>query len=447
LAVRVGLEAVLRHRPTLTESLLPGLNLRAPAKQRRQAAGAKEVALALPAGSALVEFVQIGANSMPGGTTARYLAFVLPAGDGDGVRLVDLGEPALIDQLVAELRARITGGSGWPGKPIRPGTAAHAETLQLGNRLRATVFDPLTEALADRTRLFLTPAGSLTALPFEVLPGGSDRYLIDTHHLSYLTTGRDVLDFGRAVDGPASSSIVAADPDFAAGTAGLPFLEALVGRRLPIYRPDGDGNGPTRFPRLAGTRRCAIAVAGLLQADLLLDRSVQKEQFLAVHSPRILHLATHSLQGTARQPEPWTEALALAGANDGQPAAPDDALLTDIEVAGLHLSASELVVLPSYSAPAADPQLGLRRAFMLAGAQTVVTSLWKVTDWYAKELLLDFYRRLLNGEPRSDALRQAQLALKARYAEHPLYWGGFVCLGDPGSLRSARPKKRKGRQR
>jgi CHAT domain-containing protein len=102
------------------------------------------------------------------------------------------------------------------------------------------------------------------------------------------------------------------------------------------------------------------------------------------------------------------------------------------------------VVLPAYSAPAGDPKLGLRRAFMLAGAQTVVTSLWKVTDWYVKELLLDFYPRLLNGEPRSDALRQAQLALKARYAEHPLYWGGFVCLGDPGPLHSSRPKKRKG---
>jgi CHAT domain-containing protein len=77
---------------------------------------------------------------------------------------------------------------------------------------------------------------------------------------------------------------------------------------------------------------------------------------------------------------------------------------------------------------------GLRRAFVLAGAKTLVMSLWKVPDQQTQELMEDFYRRILAGEPRSEALREAQLAMKARYP-HSRYWGAFVCQGDPGPLR------------
>ena len=46
----------------------------------------------------------------------------------------------------------------------------------------------------------------------------------------------------------------------------------------------------------------------------------------------------------------------------------------------------------------------------------------------------DFYGRILAGQPRAEALRQAQLAMKQRYP-HPLYWGAFICQGEPGPLR------------
>ncbi len=78
---------------------------------------------------------------------------------------------------------------------------------------------------------------------------------------------------------------------------------------------------------------------------------------------------------------------------------------------------------------------GLRRAFVLAGAKTLVMSLWKVPDEPTRELMEAFYGRLLAGEGRAEALRQAQLALKARYPD-PFYWGAFICQGDPGPLGS-----------
>jgi CHAT domain-containing protein len=72
---------------------------------------------------------------------------------------------------------------------------------------------------------------------------------------------------------------------------------------------------------------------------------------------------------------------------------------------------------------------------VLAGAKTLVMSLWKVPDQQTRELMADFYRRILAGEPRAEALRQAQLAMKKKYPD-PFYWGAFICQGDPSPLPS-----------
>jgi hypothetical protein len=134
--------------------------------------------------------------------------------------------------------------------------------------------------------------------------------------------------------------------------------------------------------------------------------------------------------------------LALAGANAGlrgiAPAMVEDGLLTAEDVAGLDLRGTELVVLSACETGLGDVRtgegvFGLRRAFVLAGAKTLVMSLWKVPDEPTCELMEDFYRRLLAGEGRAEALRQAQLALKAKYPD-PFYWGAFICQGDPSPL-------------
>lgn len=116
----------------------------------------------------------------------------------------------------------------------------------------------------------------------------------------------------------------------------------------------------------------------------------------------------------------------------------EDGLLTAEDVSGLDLLDTELVVLSACETGLGEVHVGegvfgLRRAFVLAGAKTLVMSLWKVPDEQTRELMEDFYRRILSGEPRADALRDAQLAMKTKHPE-PLYWGAFICQGDPGPL-------------
>jgi CHAT domain-containing protein len=108
------------------------------------------------------------------------------------------------------------------------------------------------------------------------------------------------------------------------------------------------------------------------------------------------------------------------------------------DVAGLNLLTTELVVLSACDTGLGDIQagegvFGLQRAFVLAGAKTVVMSLWKVPDRATQELMKNFYERILDGQGRADALRAAQRKLKERYPS-PRYWGAFICQGDPSSL-------------
>jgi CHAT domain-containing protein len=137
--------------------------------------------------------------------------------------------------------------------------------------------------------------------------------------------------------------------------------------------------------------------------------------------------------------------LALAGANTflehgTLPAEAEDGILTAEDVSGLDLLTTELVVLSACETGLGEIHVGegvfgLRRAFVLAGAKTLVMSLWKVPDEQTRELMEGFYHRILSGHPRADALREAQLAMKKKYPD-PFYWGAFICQGDPGPLLS-----------
>ena len=78
---------------------------------------------------------------------------------------------------------------------------------------------------------------------------------------------------------------------------------------------------------------------------------------------------------------------------------------------------------------------GLRRAFVLAGAETLVMSLWPVSDSIARDTMVGYYTRLRAGLGRGEALRQAKLAiLRHPSRRHPYYWAGFIQSGEWADL-------------
>ena len=460
-----------QQRETALVRQIPEMSL----EQQLQKADRRAVALALPENVTLVEFVRFNvfdfnailARRERKWQPARYLAFVLHAGQPENVQMIDLGEAEPIDRLIADFRATITGESEHDTNR----DMVKAKSLPVpsdedrsGRALRTAVFDPLVAAFSDRKRLFLAPDGDLSRLPFEVLPTDDGRRLIDDYCISYVSCGRDVLRFQAQSTGQPSEALVVADPDFDLrddGKATSRQPDVTAGRQSRDL-----GETDLSFDRLLGTREEGERIAKLLKVRPWLQAEVLERRLKQVRSPWILHLATHGffLADQGREPDQhaWIggsdmgrfaglrlenpllrSGLALAGGNTwlrkGQlPPEAEDGLLTAEDVTGMDLLDTELVVLSACDTGLGEIRtgegvFGLRRAFVLAGAKTLVMSLWKVPDEETRELMEDFYRRILAGEPRAEALRNAQLAMKAKYPD-PFFWGAFICQGNPDPL-------------
>jgi len=135
--------------------------------------------------------------------------------------------------------------------------------------------------------------------------------------------------------------------------------------------------------------------------------------------------------------------LALAGANLSDDSN-DDGILTALEASGLNLWGTKLVVLSACDTGVGEVRngegvYGLRRAFVLAGAETLVMSLWPASDYSTRTLMTNYYRNLKQGMGRGAALRQVQLDMLKRDPKlHPFYWANFIESGEWANLEGKR---------
>ena len=456
--------------------------------QYLKAANRETVAFALPNDSALIEIIAVDFTNLKPiaqqsqnefSNTFNYLAFILCSRDPDGFSLVNLGSVTTIDGLIARFRREITdvnshndtGGvedcdsSGGRDIHLEKQVARDTSQENVGKKLREKVFDRLYKAVGGRKNIFISPDGNLTQLPFEVLPTNDGRHLIDRYSFTYLSTSRDILRINSRSSRKATKSVVLAAPDFNYGqNISSPLSKSdsttFGTRQFSNLYPKG-----IKFGRLIGTEFEGRAISDLIDAEVWSGNTAHKRKvFDSVSSPLIFHIATHgfflpdqqqiaqedltstngSLEFAPQLGNPLLRScLALAGANwksEGfvPPKDVGNGILSAEEVSGLNLLATELVVLSACDTGlgeifVGEGVFGLRRAFVLAGAKTLVMSLWKVPDRQTEELMISFYKRLYSGENRSEALRNAQLEIKAQNP-HPFFWGAFICQGNPGSL-------------
>jgi CHAT domain-containing protein len=144
----------------------------------------------------------------------------------------------------------------------------------------------------------------------------------------------------------------------------------------------------------------------------------------------VIHFATH---GVLNETQPEKSGLILSLVNKkGQSV---DGYLRLGDIYNLKLSA-DLVVLSSCDSGlgkdlSSEGIIGLPRAFLRAGAKSVIATLWKVEDRATAELMTHFYAHLHQGESPSSALRSAQLELsREKQWSDPYYWAAFVFQGD-----------------
>jgi CHAT domain-containing protein len=386
----------------------------------------------IPPGAALIEFAAYrpfypkSENEEEAYGEARYVAYVIRREGKIGWR--DLGSTKETDAEIIALREALS-------DPRRRDVKALARSLD--QRLT----QPLRELTGDATQLLIAPDGALNLVPFEALMDEHKHYLIERYAISYLGSGRDLL---RMQIARASKSVplVIANPFF--GAASEPKLVARAGARRSITTAR-DLSG-VYFAPLAGTALEARSIKSLFpEANVLTGREATVAALKQADAPRILHIATHGffLEPDTTNPLHVTESqnpllrsgLALADSNVNRQGA-RDGILTALEASGLNLWGTRLVTLSACDSGIGEVKngegvYGLRRAFVLAGAETLVMSLWPVSDYVTRELMTNYYEGLQKGLGRGEALRQAQLAtLRREGRQHPFYWASFIQSGD-----------------
>nr|WP_199329581.1 CHAT domain-containing protein [Coleofasciculus sp. FACHB-1120] len=292
------LKAECKKLEKLLASQVPEIQL----QQELQTANCRAVALELPAGSTLVEFVRfdvydsqaILARGDARWQPARYLAFVLPAQQPNSVEMIDLGEAEHIDGLIQVFRSSVSVSSDtldhgyWEDddETFLKYDCDHTSAIAL----RQAVFDKISTVLSDSKYLLLSPDGGLNLVPFQILPsdGTGKQLLMDNYTISYFTVGRDILRSKVQPTRPASPPLIIADPKF--NWAGELETKILPQESQKVKSLSILSDYP--FRPAPGTRFLGEAVAQKLRVKTYMQEEAL-ESLLTNQSPRILLIATH----------------------------------------------------------------------------------------------------------------------------------------------------------
>jgi CHAT domain-containing protein/tetratricopeptide (TPR) repeat protein len=440
--------AAARRASELAERDLAAASAEFRAEQGRARAGLAEVKAALPPDSVLVSLVRHAAR---GGMDPPYAysALVLRA-DAARPALLALGAAPAIDDVVQKWRARLL-AEGTAGIRSR-----RSETLlrREGAALRAALWDPLLPHLSGAARVFVVMDGALHLVNLAALPLDARRYLVEEpYEIHTLSAERDLL---GGSGGPGTGLLAVGGPAYDRQPPPSTMRTAAFRSAPSECKPFAT----VRFTPLPGSLAESRQVARTWPAgsSTVLAGSDASEAAFKAAAPgkRVLHLATHGFVlggscaegGSTRGGAPAVSSLTLsglafAGANLRASTAPghEDGILTGEEAAALDLRGVEWTVLSACDTglgerAAGEGVLGLRRAFQVAGARTVITSLWPVEDESSRAWMAALYRRRhVDGLSTSASVRQASLdrlrALRAAGGSaHPYYWAAFVAAGD-----------------
>lgn len=438
----------------------------------------------LPANTVYIDLVRMSISTFEPKAKAdhqpHYVAWIIPPQGEGTVQIRDLGEADAIDAAIEKLRASLANAAAMDSVLRNEGEAvATAKITQELQTVAELVLKPLQPHIVDKKELILSPDGALWLLPWAALPVAENKCLLEQCSIRYVLSGRDLVKktIHSKLDTSAPAIVVNPDYDLAAPAAKaalqkiLPSISVDKSSRrsetsrsslpqvtaLPFTAFEGQAAKPSlerlakQSPVFYEQEQALEAVVKKLQRPkhllfsthgfFLPDQEVQPiqdKQLVASGQTRTLPALT-----TDGQPfeNPLLRCgLLFAGCNAERLPGLDDGILTGMEIVGMDLRGTELVVLSACETGIGKVRngegvAGLRQAFQLAGAQSVVSTLWQVPDRDSTIIMQDFFTNLAAGQTKADALRNAQLKRIAARKEksgaaHPFFWAAWTVTGE-----------------
>lgn len=477
------------------EDLERELSMRSEAyRAAQQTISVADLRTTLPEGHVLIDFWEYQQLIPPPvgqhveATFERQLAAFVVRPDRPSVTLVSLGAVKPLSEAIDTWREFF-------GKPPAEAIGTLAAAQAAGRLLRQKIWEPLEPHLGGAGVVLVSPDGVLGRFPLMALPGKTpDSYLLEELPITVVPVPQSIVAMlkGTLKSGRLQASknlLVVGDIDYDGHQEDVdtaaPIPKKKFGRDLAAVR----GSDRKDFTPLSGTRG-ELASINKIYRDAFgsdgittLERMEATESRLRTEAPRhkYLHVATHGFfapaalrstltestdrrsssgnpsQQVAEYPPGLLSGLAMAGANQTPIPGQDDGILTATEVEQIDLRRTELVVLSACETglgevAGGEGLIGLQRAFQVAGAETVIASLWQVSDDATRSLMERFYEnRLKKDLSPLESLREAQLwmlkegpvrglvrikdagqlSVQSENARTPpFYWAAFVLSGD-----------------
>lgn len=312
-------------------------------------------------------------------------------------------------------------------------------------------WEPISDKLAGIKKVYVSSDGVYNKINLSTLRNPTTGQYLAQELTAHLVTNTRELTTWEGESSMANSAFLLGHPSYQIGT-----LAKLDANETDITRSSsnlGQWFDQMSFDDLPGTEQEIIKIAeGLQQNDwnltIKLHESATEEELKQVSSPSILHIATHGFfipsedmaagKGHTTENPMLRSGLVLAGVENYYSAAQrpetEDGILTAYEATTLFLDKTELVVLSACETGLGETKdgegvYGLQRAFKVAGAKTILMSLWKVNDEATQNLMSVFYKNWLQGDSKREAFLKAQQQIRSDFP-NPYYWGAFVMVGE-----------------
>lgn len=426
------------------------------------------IASLMPPHSILIEYLKFHDSRLSQqDTSTEYLAVVL--GSEGEVRLIDLGKGAYLDTLINRYHCHMTRISSMAGLPSE---SDHHEYQEIAGDLYNMIWEPVEEFTVGKNLIFVAPDAGLNLVSFAALVDSNGIYLIEKIPIHYLSAGRDLIRLDeKARQGSGMFALGAPDFNSSANNR-FDSGENSKDRGTQNVSYQGRRNIAVNCVQQAFAEVTSLPLARYEIEEIVKTwREVSSEPVIFYTDAgatetcfkneatgfRVIHIATHGYfiddvcqhRSIASDGDRFIgdnplllSGLFLAGANlygeDKDGKTMDDGILTAYEISAMDLNGTDIVVLSACETGRGGVKdgegvYGLRRAFQMAGARSVISSLWAVSDRYTAKFMSQLYS--CHNAIMPEKIREIQIAgineLRSKgFSDHPVKWGSFTVCGD-----------------